>query len=392
VPALLSLLEALCLIAIGLVCLRTLVGHLTAWRVVAEAARLRDPPGGWPAASLIKPVRGLDEEAEANLASFLTLDYPGKHEVLFCVEEERDPAVPVIRRLLRTHPEADARLLVRPRANPGILGKIHNMMVGVEASRHPVLVFSDADVRAGAGYVQDLVRPLADARVGLAFGAPVVSGAQTAAAALLALAVNDAILLIAPAVALQRVEGACGASMAIRRETLEAVGGLAPFAGQIADDAALGRAVRRAGLQIALTASPIRIIQRRTSLRQWWGLMHRWFVTVRRLFPALYACYPLAEFGFLWGVLYAALRTARGADGIVWLLPFAMTTLTAASMTVLCLRFARTSEILRWLWLLPALDLLRAAVWVAAYLSSQVSWRGRRLRVLRGGLAIPVEP
>ncbi|HEV8662944.1 MAG TPA: glycosyltransferase [Candidatus Methylomirabilis sp.] len=390
-PALLSLLEALCLIAISLVCLRILVGHLTAWRVLAAARRLPDPPGGWPGVSLIKPVRGLDEEADANLASFLGLDYPGKHEVLFCVEEERDPAVPVIRRLLRTHPEAEARLLVRPRSNPGILGKIHNMMVGVEASRHPVLLFSDADVRAGAGYVQDLVRPLADPRVGLAFGAPVVAGGQTAAAGLLALAVNDAILLIAPAVALQRVEGACGASMAIRRETLEAVGGLAPFAGQIADDAALGRAVRRAGLQIALTASPIRIIQRRTSLRQWWSLMHRWFVTVRRLFPALYACYPLAEFGFLWGVLYAALRTAEGADGIVWLLPFGMAALAAASMAVLCLRFARTPEILRWLWLLPALDLLRAAVWVAAYLSSEVSWRGRRLRVLRGGLAVPVE-
>lgn len=386
------LFESLCLIAIGLVCLRTAVGHLTAWRVVAAAGSRRDPPADWPEVSLIKPVRGLDEEAEANLASFLTLDYPGKHEVLFCVEEERDPAVPTIRRLLRAHPDSDARLLVRARANPATLGKVHNMMVGVEASRYPVLLFSDADVRAGAGYVQDLVRPLADSRVGLAFGAPIVAGAQTAAAALLALAVNDALLLIAPAVAWQRVEGACGASMAIRRETLEAVGGLAPFAGQIADDAALGQAVRRAGREIALTASPIRIIQRRTSLRQWWSLMHRWFVTVRRLFPALYACYPLAEFGFLWGVLYAALRTAQGADGIVWLLPLGMAALAAGSMAVLSLRFARTPEILRWLWLLPALDVLRAAVWVAAYLSPEVAWRGRRLRVLRGGLAIPVEP
>ena len=144
---------------------------------------------------------------EANLATFLTLDYPGEKEVLFCVEEERDPAVPLIRRLLGAHPETNARLLVRERGQSATLGKVHNMMVGVEASRHPVLVFSDADVRAGAGYLQDLVRPLADPRVGLAFGAPVIAGARTPAAALLALAVNDAILLIAPAVGLQRVEG-----------------------------------------------------------------------------------------------------------------------------------------------------------------------------------------
>ena len=391
-PVLLSLLEALCLLAIGLVCLRTAAGHLTAWSVLAAARRRPDPPRGWPAVSVIKPIRGLDEEAEANLRSFLTLDYPGEREVLFCVEEERDPAVPLIRRLLGAHPEANARLLVRERGHPGTLGKIHNMMVGVEASLHPVLVFSDADVRAGAGYLQDLVRPLADPRMGLAFGAPVIAGAKTAAAALLALAVNDAVLLVAPAAALQRVEGACGASMAIRRETLEAVGGLLPLADRIADDAALGQAVRRAGLQVALTPSPVRIIQRRLSLRAWWSLMHRWFVTVRRLFPTLYACYPLAEFGPLWALLYAAARAGRGADAAVWLLPAAMVALAAASMAVASLRFARTPEVLRWLWLLPALDLLRAAVWVAAYLSAEVAWRGRRLRVLRGGLAVPVEP
>jgi ceramide glucosyltransferase len=392
VPALLPLLEALCLIAIGLVCLRTVAGHLTAWSVLAAARRLPDPPGGWPAVSLIKPVRGLDEEAEANLASFLTLDYPGEKEVLFCVEEERDPAVPLIRRLLGAHPEATARLLVRARDHPGTLGKVHNMMVGVAASRHPVLIFSDADVRAGLGYLQDLIRPLADPRVGLAFGAPVIAGAEKAAAALLALAVNDCILLIAPAVGLRRVEGACGASMAIRRETLEAVGGLLPLAEQIADDAALGQAVRRAGFQVALTASPIRIILRRGSLQEWWSLMHRWFVTVRRLFPTLYACYPLAEFGPLWALLYAAVRAGQGAGAAVWLLPAGMVALAAASMAVTSLRFARTPEVLRWLWLLPALDLLRAAVWVAAYLSSEVAWRGRRLRVLRGGLAVPLEP
>ena len=391
-PALLSLLEALCLIAIGLVCLKTAAGHLTAWRVLAAARRLPDPPRGWPAVSLIKPIRGLDEEVEANLATFLTLDYPGEKEVLFCVEEERDPAVPLIRRLLGAHPETNARLLVRERGHSATLGKVHNMMVGVEASRHPVLVFSDADVRAGAGYLQDLVRPLADPRVGLAFGAPVIAGARTAAAALLALAVNDCVLLVAPAAALQRVEGACGASMAIRRETLDAVGGLLPLAGQIADDAALGQAVRRAGLQVALTPSPVRIIHRRGSLRGWWSLMHRWFVTVRRLFPTLYACYPLAEFGPLWGLLYAALRAGQGADAAVWFLPAGMAALAAASMAVTSLRFARTPEVLRWLWLLPALDLLRAAVWVAAYLSPEVAWRGRRLRVLRGGLAIPLEP
>ncbi|MBI3002439.1 MAG: glycosyltransferase [candidate division NC10 bacterium] len=389
---LISLLEILCLLAVGLVCLRTAVGHLTAWPAVRSARRRPDPPDGWPAVSIVKPIRGLDEEAEANLASFLALDYPGEWEVLFCVEDEGDPAVPVIRRLVAAHPRARARLLVRRRGDPRVLGKVHNMIVGVEASRSSVLVFSDADVRAGGGYLQDLVRPLADARVGLAFGAPIVAGARTPGAAFLALAVNDALLLIAPAVALQRVEGACGASMAIRRETLEAVGGLAPLAGQIADDAALGQAIRHAGLEVALTPQPIRIIQRRLRLAGWWSLMHRWFVTVRRLFPTLYACYPLAEFGFLWALLYAALRAAQGAGAGVWLLPVGMLALAAVSMAATCLRFARTPEALRWLWLLPALDLLRAAVWVAAYLSSEVAWRGRRLRVLPGGLAVPVEP
>jgi len=71
----------------------------------------RNLPDSTPPVSIYKPLKGEDEGLEENLRSFFQLDYP-TYQLLFCVADKDDPAVPVVLRLIAEYPRHDAQLIV----------------------------------------------------------------------------------------------------------------------------------------------------------------------------------------------------------------------------------------------------------------------------------------
>ena len=115
-----------------------------------------------PPVSILKPVRGVDDGAYANFASFCDLDYP-EYEIVFAAGSEDDPIVPVIRQLQQDFPHRDIRLLTTvPWA--GTNRKVNKLCALAKEAKYSTVAISDSDVRVERDYLREAVGPLSDPR------------------------------------------------------------------------------------------------------------------------------------------------------------------------------------------------------------------------------------
>src|SRR5882757_2624639 len=73
-----------------------------------KSARAETLANYTPSVSMLKPVRGVDFGSPENFASFCRQEYPD-YEILFAVNDDTDPAVPLIHRIIAEFPKCRIR-------------------------------------------------------------------------------------------------------------------------------------------------------------------------------------------------------------------------------------------------------------------------------------------
>jgi ceramide glucosyltransferase len=335
------------------------------------------------AVSVLKPVCGLEPGLYDNLRSFCAPD-EALVQTVFAAREADDPALAVVRRLRRDVPEADITL-VAGRAPQATNFKVANLMCALPAARHDVLVISDSDMRVGEGYLGAVTAPLSDPDVGLVTCLYVGRHAGGVWSTLGAMFINYEFL---PSVLVGRLTGAgdgCfGATIALRRDTLERVGGFAALRNQLADDYALGEAVRRLGRKVVLSRYLVEDVVHEPQLKTLFLHELRWARTIRAITPVKYAASAVTRPVGL--ALVAALLAG-----------FTTETLWACALAFGC-RALATGAMNRALnlkspplWLLPVRELLSLLVQLVSFFGSRVTWRGNDFHAGPEGELIPAE-
>ena len=118
-----------------------------------------------PPVTIFKPLKGVDEELEENLRTFFALDYP-TYQLLFCVADQDDPAIQVVRDLMSEFPEQDAQLIIGCPAF-GLNPKVESLAAMDRHRKHEVILISDSNIRARPSYLRETVCYLSDPGVGL---------------------------------------------------------------------------------------------------------------------------------------------------------------------------------------------------------------------------------
>jgi ceramide glucosyltransferase len=356
--------------------------HLRASRRARPDAR-----GALPPISILKPLCGLDDQLEANLASFAALDYPA-YEVVLGVKSQRDPAFSVARAAVRRWP--DRMRIVMQQYEEGRNPKV-NQLVGLSrAARHPLLVVSDSNVRVGPGYLAEIARELADPRVGLVTHPVAGTGERRLGSVFenlhLAGSVGPGIVA---AHRLAHREIVVGKSMALWKDDLVRLGGFEAVRDVLAEDHILGLWVRRKlGKRVRVARRPVMNVNRDRSLHEFWGRYARWSVLQRKLLGG-----PVYSAQLMLNPVLLALVGLSAVWEQEALVAFAVVCILKTAIDAASARALRGEGFpLRHLLLIPAKDLLFGAALIQGFLTDEVMWRGTRLRVQRGTrLAAPGE-
>ncbi len=358
----------------------TLVALLTllSWRQARE--RMPAVPS---AVSILKPLCGDEAELYERLRSFFQQDHP-RVQLVFGTRDADDPALAVVERLRREFPEADVAVVIDSRT-VGCNPKVSNLRNMLGAARHDVLILSDSDVRVGARYARQVSAPLRDERVGIVtclYHSVATAGLWSHLGAQF---VNQWFL---PSALLAHRLGspaaAFGATIALRREVLELIGGFDTLAGYLADDYQIGALVRRQGLRNRLSPYVVETLAAEAGVRALWRHQLRWARTIRALRPIGHAAagvslgLPVTAVGL---VLTGLAAPAWGLFGVAFLLRIALMFAVRWRVRVNEHRIRRDTCF----WLMPLCELFSCAVWCASLATRTVYWRGRRYRVHSDG-------
>ena len=332
--------------------------------------------------TLLKPLCGTEPELYRDLRSFCLQDY-ADYQIVFGVRDADDPATAIVRRLMQEFPALPMELVVND-AQHGGNRKVSNLINMLPYARHDLLIVADSDTEVRGDYLDAVTRPLLDPRVGMVtcIYRSIPSGGIWSR--LGSMYINDWYM---PAVLLAWLFGhrgyASGQTMALRRDMLDAIGGLQSVANQLADDHRLAESVRRVGRRVVLSEYLLETVQSEPTAADLLSHELRWMRTSRVLAPGSFKLLCVSFTLPLLGIGAALAATEPGGSGP--LIAFASLTLGCRLGSSWLARLGQRRLPLADLWLLPIRDLLLCWTWSRALFTSRVRWRGSEYEVDRQG-------
>ncbi len=273
-----------------------------------NSVRVGDPADSAPLVSIIVPARNEEASLGACLDSLIAQTGVSR-EIIVINDGSTDSTAAIVRS------RAVVRLLDAPPLPPGTSGKCNACQTGAQAARGRWLLFTDADT---VHYPGSLARAIAEAEqhgAALLSYSPAQEVHGLAQRLLMPLVFADLARVYRPRDVcdpLSPTAAANGQYLLITRDAYDAVGGHAAIAGDLLEDVALARAVKRSGRRLFFRFGGDAV--RTRMYRNFAQMREGWTKNLALLFPSPERLALRREVEFLASV--GALSTAAVALGL----------------------------------------------------------------------------
>jgi ceramide glucosyltransferase len=364
------------------------VRHMRRTRI-AQTAASATPAASLPPVTIFKPIHGMEEQLAANLESFFRQDYPD-YEVIFGARDADNPAVKIAEEIRARYPQVPSRVILSgPPAWPN--AKVFSLDKMIAASSRSYFIISDSDVQVAPDFLRNTIPSLLDPAVGLVTcmyrGMPASDFWSSLEALGLSVEMSSGVMV---ADMMEGMRFALGPAMAVRRDAIEAIGGIAAVADYYSDDFELGNRIWAKGYKVILSHHIVRNVLTSRSLLRTLGDQLRWMKSTRYSRPAGHAGTGLT-YAMPFGILGLI---AAGALGH-WPLGIGLFALACMNRMIQSVAVgwtvARDPRAVRYCWLYPLRDLFGFIAWTISYSSRDFYWRGETYRFGKGGRIAPLQ-
>jgi ceramide glucosyltransferase len=360
------------------------------WRSGADAERraaTETPESSLPGVTIFKPVHGMEAQLEENLESFFRQDYP-TFEVIFGARNSSDEGLQVAERVRQRHPTIKSRIVVAgPPAWPN--AKVFSLSKMIPLSTNDYFVISDSDVRVSPRFLRDVISTLLNEKIGLVTcpyrGVPAGDFWSTLEALGMSVEMPSGVMV---AEMLEGIRFALGPAVALRRDTLDKIGGIAVTADYYSDDFVLGNLVWAAGYKVIFSHHIVQHVLTPRSLLRTLGDQLRWMKSTRFSRPLGHVGTGLTyamPFGLL-GLVAGALTGHLGLGLGLFIAAFLNRVIQSAAIGWAVIGDQRALYLS---WLYPMRDFLGFLTWLGSFSSRDFYWRGETYRFSKGGRIIP---
>ncbi|MBW4561896.1 MAG: bacteriohopanetetrol glucosamine biosynthesis glycosyltransferase HpnI [Mojavia pulchra JT2-VF2] len=337
-----------------------------------------------PPVTILKPICGVDWEADKNLASFCQQNYP-EYQIIFAVRDRNDPGIKVVEKIIQQFPDVDINLVVSDRIIGANL-KVSNLANAVTAAKHEILLIADSDIRVGTDYLQRVIQPFQDEQVGVVtcLYRSLAQGWVTILEAIGTACDFHANVLVSNQ--LEGIKFAFGSTIVIRKQALEAIGGFGAIADYLADDFQLGYLPAEAGYKVVLSDYVVDHVLATSTVADTIARQIRWArcICVSR---------PWGYLGllFTYGTVNSLLLLLTTEGSIFSWNVLVITLLLRLVMGwVVGVGILNDPSAKKFLWMIPIRDLIHFVIWCCGFMGTTIEWRGQHLKLIKGGKLVAI--